>query len=62
MILCGAAHTGKSTAAKVMIDILTQMQQQHQTSSNGSSKKDSPSMSEAQYSIDGSAQTHKIYR
>lgn len=59
MILCGAPHSGKSTAAMVMIDILTQMQQQHQLQTSAQSNKISSTSNDAQ---EIAAQTHKLYR
>lgn len=60
LILCGSAHSGKSAAAMMMIDILTQMQQQHQLQSTNSTNKISSSSNDAQEI--GAAQTHKLYR
>jgi hypothetical protein len=62
MILCGSAHSGKSSAAKLMIDILTQMQQQHQLQSSSQTQKTFSASQESNYSLDVSAQTHKLYR
>lgn len=60
MILCGAPYSGKSTAAMVMIDVLTQMQQQTHLQSSSQQQKFS-SASESTYSQDAS-QMHKLYR
>ena len=61
MILCGAPHSGKSTASMIMIDILTQMQQQHQLQSVNQQKKNGQG-SESNYVQESSSQTHKLYR
>jgi ribosomal protein L31 len=63
MILCGSAHSGKSSAAKLMIDILTQMQQQQQLQSSSSqSQKTFSTSHESNYSLEVASQTHKLYR
>ena len=60
MILCGSAHSGKSSAAKLMIDILTEMQQQ--LNSSGHQQKNTSTSSESTYAQEIAAQTHKLYR
>lgn len=60
MILCGSAHSGKSSAAKLMIDILTEMQQQ--LNSPGHQQKNTSTSSESTYAQEIAAQTHKLYR
>ena len=60
MILCGSAHSGKSSAAKLMIDILTEMQQQ--LNSSGHQHKNTSTSSESTYAQEIAAQTHKLYR
>lgn len=62
MILCGSAHSGKSSAAKLMIDILTQMQQQQQLQSPGHQQKNLSISSDSNYAQEIAAQTHKLYR
>lgn len=62
MILCGSAHSGKSSAAKLMIDILTQMQQQQQLQSSGHQQKSLSTSNESNYAQDIAAQIHKLYR
>jgi hypothetical protein len=61
MILCGSAHSGKSSAAILMVDVLTQMQQQQQLQSSGQQKRTSIS-NESNYAQEITAQTHKLYR
>jgi hypothetical protein len=63
MILCGSTHSGKSSAAKLMIDILTQMQQQQQQLQSSNQQQKTLSTShESNYSQEIAAQTHKLYR
>jgi hypothetical protein len=62
MILCGSTHSGKSSAAKLMIDILTQMQQQQQLQSSNQQQKTLSTSHESNYSQEIAAQTHKLYR
>jgi hypothetical protein len=62
MILCGSAHSGKSSAAKLMIDILTQMQQQYQLQTSNQQHKTSSISNESNYAQEIAAQTHKLYR
>lgn len=62
MILCGSAHSGKSCAANLMIDVLTQMQQQQQLQSPNYQQKTLNSLHESNYAQEIAAQTHKIYR
>jgi hypothetical protein len=62
MILCGSAHSGKSSAAMLMIDILTQMQQQIQLSTSGQQQKNLSTSHESNYAQEIAALTHKLYR
>jgi hypothetical protein len=62
MILCGSTHSGKSSAAKLMIDILTQMQQQQQLQSSNQQQKTLSTSHESNYSQEIASQTHKLYR
>lgn len=62
MILCGSAHSGKSSAAILMIDILTQMQQQQQLQSSSHQQKNLSTSHESNYAQEIAAQTHKLYR
>jgi len=62
MILCGSAHSGKSSAAKLMIDILTQMQQQQQLQTSNQHQKTLSTSNESNYAQEIAAQTHKLYR
>ncbi len=62
MILCGSAHSGKSSAALLMIDILTQMQQQIQLSTSGQQQKNLSTPHDSNYAQEIAAQTHKLYR
>ncbi len=62
MILCGSAHSGKSSAAKLMVDVLTQMQQQQQLQTPGQQQKTLSTLHESNYAQEIAAQTHKLYR
>ncbi|UJR24993.1 hypothetical protein I4U23_006354 [Adineta vaga] len=62
MILCGSPYSGKSSAAILMLDILTQMQQQQQLQSFGQQQKSSSVNQEANYAQETAGQTHKLYR
>ncbi|CAF3476774.1 unnamed protein product [Rotaria socialis] len=62
MVLCGSTHSGKSSAAKLMIDVLTQMQQQQQLQTSSQQQKTSLGPQEASYTQEITAQTHKLYR
>ncbi|CAF0936921.1 unnamed protein product [Rotaria sordida] len=63
MILCGSTHSGKSSAAILMIDVLTQMQQQQQLQTSVQQQQRSSSTpQESNYAQDIAAQTHKLYR
>ena len=57
MILCGSAHSGKSSGAMVMIDVLTQMEQQHHLQASRELQKLPSTSNEFM-----SAQAHKLYR
>jgi hypothetical protein len=58
MILCGSAHSGKSSAAILMIDILTEMQQQQQLQTSSQQQKTFSISNEQEIAL----QTHKLYR
>ena len=62
MVLCGSPHSGKSTAAILMIDVLTQMQQQQQLQSLTPQQKSNSIAQEANYAQEVAGQTHKLYR
>ena len=62
MILCGSAHSGKSCAAILMIDILTQMQQQQQLQTSNQQQKNFSTSNESNYAQEIASQTHKLYR
>ncbi|CAF0874114.1 unnamed protein product [Rotaria sordida] len=63
MILCGSTHSGKSSAAILMVDVLTQMQQQQQLQTSVQQQQRSSSTpQESNYAQDIAAQTHKLYR
>lgn len=62
MILCGSPHSGKSTAAILMIDVLTQMQQQQQLQSLTPQQKSNSIAQDANYAQEIAGQTHKLYR
>jgi hypothetical protein len=60
MILCGSPNSGKSSAAILMIDILTQIQQQQQTFNQ--QRTNSSTTQDSNYTQDIAGQTHKLYR
>ncbi|CAF1326895.1 unnamed protein product [Adineta steineri] len=60
MILCGSAHSGKSSAAILMIDILTQIQQQQQLQTFNQQQKNLSQ--ESNYTQETAEQAHKLYR
>ncbi|CAF3850522.1 unnamed protein product [Rotaria sp. Silwood1] len=62
MILCGSTHSGKSSAAMLMVDVLTQMQQQQQLQTSVQQQKSLSVPQESNYAQEIATQTHKVYR
>jgi hypothetical protein len=62
MILCGSPNSGKSSAAILMIDILTQIQQQQQLQTSNQQRTNSSTTQDSNYTQDIAGQTHKLYR